>query len=238
MCSEWIWKKYGEVLSGSRQQIKQQLPISDNVLSKQMTPVKAFVVSALLLAGSVHADDRQTIHTNELSESQIAMVDVSKARQPGKAFMAATIIDAPVSKLCSIILNFSGYPGFMPNVDKALVTRGAGDWSLVDMTLKLPLGKIKKYRLKMTSSVGAATCELSWKQVPWEGLKQEETIADTTGYWLLAPHAADKGKTVVKYFVYTDPGPVPMGLGWIVDSMSKDSIPKTLESLRNKARVH
>jgi len=203
-----------------------------------MTIVKALAVSALLLTGSAHAGDRQAINMNELSESQITMVDVTKAGQPGKAFMAATIIDAPVPKLCSIILNFSGYPGFMPNVDKVTVAHGAGDSSLVDMVLKLPLGKIKKYRLKMTPKVSATSCELSWKQVPWDGLKQEETIADTTGYWQLTQQAADKGKTVVRYFVYTDPGPVPIGVGWIVDSMSKDSIPKTLEALRSKTRAH
>jgi ABC-type sugar transport system substrate-binding protein len=51
----------------------------------------------------------------------------------------------------------------------------------------------------------------------------------------LGPLAAARGKTGVRYLVYTDPGPVPMGFGWIVDSMSKDSIPKMLEALR--ARV-
>jgi hypothetical protein len=74
--------------------------------------------------------------------------------------------------------------------------------------------------------------------VPRPELTQEETIADTSGYWDLAPLASNKNKTVVKYFVYSDPGPVPMGLGWIVDSLGKDSLPKTLEALRNKARAH
>jgi hypothetical protein len=35
--------------------------------------------------------------------------------------------------------------------------------------------------------------------------------------------------------VYADPGPVPFGFGWIVDMMSKRSLPRTLEALRARA---
>lgn len=151
--------------------------------------------------------------------------------------MAATIINAPVPKLCSIILNFSDYPSFMPNTDKTVVVRSANDISLVDMTLKLPLGKIKKYRLQMEAKPNSLSCQLAWKLIPREDLKPEETIADTSGYWKLVPSSSDAGKTLVKYFVYSDPGPVPYGLGWIVDSLGKDSLPKTLEALRIRAAI-
>ncbi|MBI3230558.1 MAG: hypothetical protein HYZ45_10375, partial [Burkholderiales bacterium] len=52
----------------------------------------------------------------------------------------------------------------------------------------------------------------------------------------LNPVAGDDSKTVVRYYVSTDPGPVPLGLGWIVDSMSKDSIPKMLAAVKNRVR--
>ncbi|MBE3026425.1 hypothetical protein [Janthinobacterium sp. GW458P] len=87
----------------------------------------------------------------------------------------------------------------------------------------------------MTPKVLDASCSLSWKLVPMEGLKVEDTIADTSGYWQLWSDPLDAGAAAVKYQVYTDPGPVPMGLGWIVDSMSRDSIPKMFDALR--ARV-
>ncbi|UOD33125.1 hypothetical protein INH39_16665 [Massilia violaceinigra] len=174
------------------------------------------------------------IDTAKLTETEVALADVSRAGQPGKAFMAATIINAQVPKLCAMIQDYAAYPSFMPNVDKVAVVRKE-DAAQVDMTLKLPLGKVKKYRLRMEPKVSAAQCQLSWKMLPWPGVSAEEAIADTTGYWLLVPHALDKNKTVVKYMVYTDPGPVPMGLGWIVDSMSRGSMPKTLEALRQRA---
>jgi hypothetical protein len=192
----------------------------------------------LLACAFAHANtvSPQAIDASKLSEAAVTMHDVSQANRPGKAFIAGTIIDAPTQKLCSIILDFPGYPGFMPNTAQARVSRATSEFSLVDMTLKLPLGKIKKYRLKMEPKTSEQLCRLSWKLVPWEGLAPEETIVDTTGYWELTPLASDRSKTAVKYFVYTDPGAIPTGLGWIVDSLSKDSIPKTLEALRKKAR--
>lgn len=175
------------------------------------------------------------IDMSRLSESQVAMVDTSRPGAPGKSFAAATIIAAPVAKLCATLQDYSAYPSFMPNTESAKVSASAADHKLVDMTLKLPMGKVKKYRLRMEGQGAPQRCQLSWKLVPWEGLKQEETIADTSGAWLLTP-AADPARTVVSYTVYTDPGPVPMGLGWIVDSMSKDSIPKMIEALRGKVK--
>ena len=169
-----------------------------------------------------------------LTETEVALEE--QPAKAGKAFMAATIINAPMQKVCATIQDFAHYPEFVPNTAKTHVTPQADKTSLLEVTLNLPLGKIKKYRLKMTPQVTAQQCRLAWAQVPWEGLKQEETIADTTGHWLLSPLAGNEGKTVVRYYVSTDPGPVPLGLGWIVDSMSKDSIPKMLEALRNRVR--
>ncbi|HAT30764.1 MAG TPA: hypothetical protein DCW29_07900 [Janthinobacterium sp.] len=201
-----------------------------------MPTLKTLLLPALLLGAAIHAVHaaQPAIDPASLSESAVAMRDVSAPGAAGKSFLAATIIDAPLPALCGIIGNFAGYPGFMPSVDKTRVTHGADGAALVDMTLKLPLGKIKRYRLRMEPKSGPQSCHLAWKMVPSEGLKADETIADTTGYWQLTP-APDKNKTVVTYFVFTDPGPVPMGMGWIVDSLSKDSLPKTLEALRAKA---
>jgi hypothetical protein len=205
-----------------------------------MSMRKKNMLAALVIATSAGASPAMAVEIDvaRLSESQVAITDVSKAGVAGKSFLAATIIDAPVTQLCSIILNFPAYPSFMPNTDKTVVVQASDAYSLVDMTLKLPLGKIKKYRLRMEGKSSAQSCHLGWKMVPQAELKPEETIADTTGYWELALHPENKNKTVVKYFVYSDPGPVPMGLGWVVDSLGKDSLPKTLEALRGKAQGH
>jgi ribosome-associated toxin RatA of RatAB toxin-antitoxin module len=199
---------------------------------KHATVLTGITASLLALSSTQAAQ----LDASKFSETQVQLIDQSKADSNGKTFAAGTILNAPVAKVCATIQAYEDYPSFMPNTAKAKVTRQADESALVDFTLNLPLGKVKKYRLKMTPKVSPATCNLSWKLQPWEGLKQEETIADTSGYWELTPLADNPAKTVVKYQVFTDPGPVPMGLGWIVDSMSKDSIPKMMDALRTKLR--
>ncbi|PXX43183.1 SRPBCC family protein [Undibacterium pigrum] len=191
------------------------------------------ITSGLLLATAAHAAQ---LDASKFNETEVQLIDQSKPDSNGKTFAAGTILNAPLAKVCATIQAYEDYPSFMPNTAKAKVTRQPDESALVDFTLNLPLGKVKKYRLKMTPKVSPVTCHLSWKLQPWEGLKQEETIADTSGYWELSALTSNPGKTVVRYQVFTDPGPVPMGLGWIVDSMSKDSIPKMMDALRNKLR--
>jgi hypothetical protein len=197
--------------------------------------VPLFRLGCLLFAstlGAAHATE--TIYNRTLSDDKVTMVDISRPGSPGKTFMAGTIINAPLSDVCSVLQDYGSYPAFMPNTESAKVSQSGPTHTLLDVTLKLPMGKIKKYRLRMEPKVSADSCVLGWKLVPWPGLKQEETIADTTGYWQLNPGPVP-GKTIVRYQVYTDPGPIPFGLGWIVDSLSKDSIPQTLDAVRKRA---
>ena len=192
--------------------------------------------SLLVLAtGAAFAAD--ALDLRHLSDSAVALADVSQPGSAGKSFIAATIINAPVQELCTLIQNYEAYPGFMPNTQSTKVSQHGPSFSVIDVVLKLPLGKIKKYRLRMEPKASAESCTVAWKLVPWQGLKQEETITDTTGSWQLTRGAA-AGKTIVKYTVYTDPGPIPFGAGWIVDSFSKDSIPQTREALRKRAAAH
>lgn len=204
-----------------------------------MSTIKILNAFLLAVAGAATLPvyGQQAIDTAELSENKVVVNDVSKAEVAGKTFLAGTIINASVQKLCSTVLDYSNYPSFMPNTEKTDIVFASDDYSLVDMHLKLPLGKTKKYRLKLEPKTSPQTCQLSWKLVPWAGLTPDETIADTTGYWQFSPDPANKNRTIVKYLVYADPGHVPFGLGWIVDLMSKDSLPKTLEALRTRVAL-
>lgn len=183
-----------------------------------------------LISGGASAT---TIDFATLADKEVRVVDVSKPGSPGKSFIAATVINSPVQDVCAVLQQYDSYPAFMPNTQSTVVSQKAATHSVIDVTLKLRMGKIKKYRLRMEPKVSAGSCVLAWKQLPWPGLKQEETIADTNGQWQLTPMGA--GKTAVRYSVYTDPGPIPFGLGWIVDSLSKDSIPQTMEAVRKRS---
>ncbi len=192
--------------------------------------VKA-TLPALLFACASVVQAADVIDVRKLSESGVTLIETSKEGSPGKSFAAGTIINAPLDTLCAAVQDYASYPSFMPNTESTTVAMTNASQAVIDVTLKLPMGKIKKYRLRMEPTVTPDSCKLAWRQLPWRGLKAEETIADTYGYWLFTPAG---GKTAVRYVVYTDPGPIPFGLGWIVDSLSKDSIPQTLEALRKK----
>jgi uncharacterized membrane protein len=189
----------------------------------------------LILASTAVA---QSIDSRTLSDQRVTVIDMSRPPEPvkasGKTFYAATIMNAPIQQLCAIIQDYPQYPQFMPNTAETRVLQPNADRPQIDLTLSLPLGKTKKYRLEMEPRVSEQSCRLGWKLVP-SGLRIEETIADTVGYWQLTPLPSDRSKTVVEYQVYADPGPVPFGLGWIVDFMSRQSLPRTLEALRERA---
>ena len=186
------------------------------------------VALALSAAGSAHADTAP-------SEDQVRVTEQPATGQPGKTFTAVTLIAAPVAKLCGIVQDYPSYASYMPNTKSALPVGAGEGYVLVDMNLDLPLGQEKKYRLRLDADASGNQCKLSWKLIPRPDLKQSDTIADTTGYWLFRPAAGAAEKSVVEYHVYADPGPVPFGFGWIVDLMSKRSLPRTLEALRGRA---
>jgi hypothetical protein len=203
---------------------------------------RAAKFSVLLLFAVCHLTHAQSTVPQDLdlstaTETHVDVIDVSNLAVPGKTYVAATLMKGSVQKLCSVIMNYSEYPQFMPNTEKTTIVSKEDDATVIEMTLGLPLGKIKKYRLQMASAITPEYCQLSWKLVPWEGLQASETIADTSGYWQLTPYPKDKNKTLVKYYVFADPGPVPYGLGWIVDVITRISLPRTLEALRERVTV-
>lgn len=170
-----------------------------------------------------------------LEGGAVQVVEAPNGGLPGKAFTAWTLVAASVPRLCAMVQDYPSYASYMPNTKSALQVGAGEGYVLVDMTLDLPLGQEKKYRLRLEPQQPAPSqCRLDWRLVP-AGLPAGETIADTTGYWRFTPAPGDSGKTLVEYHVYADPGPVPYGFGWIVDMMSKRSLPRTLEALRAQA---
>ncbi|MET3105665.1 hypothetical protein AAKU58_000478 [Oxalobacteraceae bacterium GrIS 1.18] len=207
---------------------------------------RKFRLALLVLAcqfSTVHATEISIGQTAELidydnvSERSVAIADVSNPTVPGKTFIAATVIGSSIEKLCSTITNYPEYPKFMPNMEKTSIVSSSDESTVIEMILKLPLGKIKRYRLKMESVIAPLSCYVSWKLLPWEDLQQSETITDTSGYWQFTPDPKDSSKTLVKYYVFADPGPIPYGLGWIVGILTKVSLPRTLEALRERVAV-
>lgn len=171
-----------------------------------------------------------------LSGGTVQVAEAPSQGLPGKAFTAWALVPVSVPRLCAMVQDYASYSSYMPNTKSALPVGEGDGYVLVDMTLDLPLGQQRKYRLRLEQhpQSDSTQCKLAWRLVP-SGLAPSDTIADTTGYWLFTPIPGESGKTLIEYHVYADPGPVPYGFGWIVDMMSKRSLPRTLEALRTQA---
>jgi hypothetical protein len=168
-----------------------------------------------------------------LSNGDVVLREVSNGKKGAKTFEAVGLIKATVSDVYQVLVEFEDYPKFMPNVSKCEVLKRTDDTAILNYTLGLPLGKTKKYRLNMTFQNDTSSATLKWKLIEWQGLKKSETIEDTTGYWLLKEYPEKAEHVIALYHVYTDPGSIPLGLGWIVDILTKNSIPDVVIKTRN-----
>lgn len=169
-----------------------------------------------------------------ISRGDIVTREIDAAGKRGRTFEAIGLIKASRNNVLKVLKDYGKYPEFMPNVSRIEIVEQRGNETVLNYTLTLPLGIIKKYRLKISENApGNQFSVIEWKMQEWPELKREETITDTTGYWRI--EEKDENNSLVLYHVYTDPGPIPFGLGWIVDVLSKDSVPEVL--LQTKSRT-
>ena len=180
--------------------------------------------SPLSAANSISLNQRE----KKLIESgEIIVREIDVGKMKGRTFEAIGIINASQIQVLQVLTDYEKYPEFMPNVSHIEILKKSRNEAILNYTLTLPLGKIKKYRLRIcVTKPDIQTSQIQWQYLIWPGLKKEETIRDTTGYWLIETRS--KNSSLVLYHVYTDPGPIPFGLGWIVDVLSKNSVPEAL----------
>ena len=96
------------------------------------------------------------------------------------------------------------------------------------------MGFVKKYRLKCWARYEANRVQRFWKKLPWPGLKAKETIVDTYGQWILEAFPGTDDRVLAYYRVYTDPGAIPFGTGWIVDILTEQSVPDIIRRTRKR----
>jgi len=151
-------------------------------------------------------------------------------------YEAMGLIEGTVEDVSRILTDYAKYPEFMPNIKEASVRYSTEDGFVVDYKLGLPMGFNKKYRLRYRVRKEANKVQLLWKNLPLAGVKPKETIIDTWGQWMLETYPGNDRQVLAYYRVYTDPGKIPIGFGWIVDFMSKDSIPKVIEHTKRRVK--
>ena len=173
------------------------------------------------------------IELSKLERGEIILRELPESRK-GQTFEAISIIATTPEKLIAVLQDYQAYPAFMPNVSRIEVLEESSSHAIINQYLQLPMGKRKRYRLQNTIERSQQGIGLSWRMLDWPQVPSDERIGDTQGYWLLLPH--NNNKTLATYHVYTDPGHVPFGLGWIVDILSSKSVPDVVKNTRDYAQ--
>ncbi|MDH5302012.1 MAG: hypothetical protein OEW58_11680 [Gammaproteobacteria bacterium] len=162
----------------------------------------------------------------QATQGDVVIRTLDTKGRPGASFEVFKLMHVGLPALYATLTCFRDYPRFMPNVERLEVRQPSAGLVDADYFLALPMKQTKRYRLRLQAEMVASEAKIQWKQIPWPEVMLKDSIADTQGYWLL--QAASSDRTWVKYQVYTDPGPIPFGLGWIVDVLTRVSLPDVL----------
>ena len=137
------------------------------------------------------------------------------------------------------VTDYVSYPKFMPDVDETTVrgpelnegTCRSQAWTTIGLRQEIP-PEAARFHLKN----GDGRTQISWKKLPWPGLKAKETVVDTYGQWIIEDCPDTDGQVLAYYRVYTDIGEVPLGTGWIVDTLTTESIEDMFKGTRRRVK--
>jgi len=169
-----------------------------------------------------------------ITRGKVVVRKVPGAGKNTEEYEALGLIEGTLEEVSGILADYGRYREFMPNVKETIVTDLPGGEVVVDWQLKLPMGVIKKYRLKCWAKEEDHRVQRFWRKLPWPGLKSKETIVDTYGQWILEEFPGADNRVLAYYRVYTDPGHIPFGTGWIVDILTERSVPDIIKRTRKR----
>jgi len=171
-----------------------------------------------------------------LSAGKILIRELRSNSKHIKSYEAQAMAHCDLNRIYQTIIDFEHSAEFMPLVTKAEVLERKKSEAVVNYTLKLAVtGMTKKYRLKMTFSKKRDEAMIRWHLIPWPGLSPKETIRNTEGMWILKSMPKSKNRVLLIYRVTADPGKIPPGCKWIVNLLTKHSIPELVEAIKQRA---
>ena len=219
----------------------------DRATLKQLDPARAkalrnsqrYILMDPAYTESRNQTDRDRFlaqHKTAIEQGKVIVRRVAGAGKNTEEYEALGLIAGTLEEVSGVLADYEQYPEFMPNVKEMTVTRCDDDVATVDWELALPMGYVKKYRLRCWTKREGDCVHRGWKKLPWPGLKPDETIVDTYGQWILEPFPGQTPQVLAYYRVYTDPGRVPLGTGWIVEIMSQRSVPDIIHKTRQRVQ--
>jgi len=177
---------------------------------------------------TLNAKEKQSIEAGE-----VIMRELETKHDKGQTIETIGMMNVPGEFLVRVLTDYEAYPRFMSAIDNVEIVGQERFTATLNYILKPMLGLNKKYRIKIApAKLDEQVWIIEWHLVPWPELKSMETITDTKGYWLIIEQ--NDNRCIVQYYVYSDPSPVPFGLGGIVNKLGRDSI----KNVFNETRTH
>lgn len=171
----------------------------------------------------------------EILRGRIVLRNIAEPERKGRTYEAIGILQGSLEDNFEVITDYRRYPEFQPRVAKASVRDESASVAVVEITLKLPLGITRKFRLRYSAQKSEEGFLVSWQKLPWPELKPSQTVVDTSGYWLVKKF--DAGGLLAVTRAHMDPGSVPFGLTGIVNALSKQSLPGMIRSVRRRVKA-
>lgn len=169
-----------------------------------------------------------------IADGEVVLRELDSVLPGGQLIETVGVIRSTEKVLIDLLTDYSSYPEFMTAVAAVEVVESIGDSSILNYHLQPILGYTKQYRLSIAPSrLGEKVWKLEWFLVSWPGLSASQTIQDTRGYWLIIAEAPQQ--MLVQYSVDSDPGPIPFGLGGLVEIVAKRKVKKVFEETRQRA---
>jgi tetratricopeptide (TPR) repeat protein len=175
-------------------------------------------------------------HKASISQGKIIVRRVADHGNNAEEYEAIGLIEGTLQEVSGVLTDYKNYPEFMPNVEEISVRSVTDEGSVVDHKLGLPMGVVKKYRLMFWSKSEAKRVQLFWRKLPWPELKPKQTVIDTYGQWFLEDFPGKDNHVLAYYRVYSHPGKIPFGTRWIVDILTKESIPNIIKGTRSRVK--
>jgi len=221
------------------------LALNDRAALKNLDPVRAeklkdsadYILMDTAFVEARNRADRDRLlerYSKSIATGKTTVHKVGDFEGNAQEYAAIGLIEGTLEQVSGVVADFKNYPKFMPNISQITVRSSAGEAAVVDYKLGLPLGIVKRYRLKFLAKKESTRYQLSWKKLPWPELEPKQTVLDTYGQWIIEDFPGKDNHVLAYYRVYTDPGRIPLGTGWIADALTKQSMPKMFRNIQSR----
>lgn len=211
----------------------------DPTRAEELQHVQEYIFMDALYCQRRNETDKNKLfqkHKASIAKERIVVQKIAGHSKNAEEYDPMGLIEGTLEEVTGILTDYKSYPAFMPNVKEISIRSSSDEGVIVDHKLGLPMDFVKKYRLRYWAKREENRIQLFWKKMPWPELKSKETVVDTWGQWILEEYPQQNHQILAYYRVYTDPGNIPLGTGWIVEIMTKDSIPNVIEQTRRRVK--